>query len=211
MKISAIVLAAGESKRMGRNKLLLDIGRQTLIERVTEAVSNSQVDRVIVVTGFDRDSVRKKLVEKNVRVVYNRRYQEGMATSIREGLKHIDPEAHSVLIALGDQPLIGSRMIDQLIDAHRKASKGIACPTFRGRRGHPVIFDLEKYGKGLSELRGDIGGRKLLEAHTDDLLEVAVDCPGAIRDIDVWKDYEELLELMVRRSDRVDKGGKSDV
>jgi len=74
-----------------------------------------------------------------------------------------------------------------------------------------VIFDLEKYGKGLSELRGDIGGRKLLEAHTDDLLEVAVDCPGAIRDIDVWKDYEELLELMVRRSDRVDKGGKSDV
>lgn len=201
MKISAIVLAGGQSTRMGTNKLLLDLGGQTLVERVVSVLLGSQVDHVIVVVGFEWERVREQLKEKDVQVVYNRQYPEGMAASIREGLRHIDPGTHGVLIALADHPLLTSDVIDQLIDAYRETRKGIVCPTFEAKRGHPVIFNLAKYGKALSQLKGDIGGRVVIETHRDDLLEFAVDSPAVIRDIDSWEDYEQLRRLIAEESD----------
>jgi molybdenum cofactor cytidylyltransferase len=201
MKISAIVLAGGQSTRMGTNKLLLDLGGQTLVERVVSVLLGSQVDHVIVVVGFEWERVREQLKEKDVQVVYNRQYPEGMAASIREGLRHIDPGTHGVLIALADHPLLTSDVIDQLIDAYRKTRKGIVCPTFEAKRGHPVIFNLAKYGKALSQLKGDIGGRVVIETHRDDLLEFGVDSPAVIRDIDSWEDYEQLRRRIAEESD----------
>lgn len=209
MKIVAIVLAAGESKRMGINKLLLDMGGQTLVERVVNVLLHSKVDGVVVVAGFEWKRVRQRLRRKDIRVVYNRQYREGMAASIREGLRHIDQGSHGVLIALADHPLITSDTIDQLIDAYQRTHKGIVCPTYGGKRGHPVIFNLEKYGKALSKLKGDIGGRAVIEAHRDDLLEFAVDSPGVIRDIDVREDYEESRKLIAEESDRNSEKSKS--
>jgi len=101
-----------------------------------------------------------------------------------------------------------SETIDQLIDAYRGSHKGIVCPTYRGERGHPVIFNLERYGKALSQLKGDIGARAVIEAHSDDLLEFAVDSPSVIRDIDVWEDYEESKELIAEESDRNNERSK---
>lgn len=208
MKISAILLAAGQSKRMGTNKLLLDIGGQALVERVVKVLLRSKVDSVIVVAGFEWKRVRQRLWTKGVRVVYNRQYREGMAASIREGLRHIDQGSHGVLIVLADHPFITSDTIDQLIDAYRGSQKGIVCPTYQGKRGHPVIFNLERYGKALSQLKGDIGGRAVIEAHRDDLLEFAIDSPGVIRDIDVWEDYDEFRTLLAEESDRNNEKSK---
>lgn len=205
MKISAIVLAAGQSTRMGVNKLLLDMGGETLVERIVNVLLRSQIDRLVVVAGFEWERVWQQLRRKNVHVVYNRRYREGMAASIREGLRHLDQGTHAVLIALADHPLLTSDVIDQLIEAYRKTQKGIVCPAYGGKRGHPVIFDLEKYGKPLSELRGDVGGRAVIETHPDDVLEFAVDSPAVIRDIDFWEDYEESRKLMADRADRKDE------
>jgi molybdenum cofactor cytidylyltransferase len=208
MKICAIVLASGQSKRIGINKLLLDIGGQTLVERVVHVLLQSQVDQVIVVVGFDGKRVRDRFKREDVRVVYNRRYREGMAASIREGLRHVARDSHGVLIVLADHPLLTSQLVDQIIHAYRETRKGIVCPTHEGKRGHPVVFNLKKYGKALSQLRGDIGGREVIGAHGDDVLEFAVDSPAVIRDIDSWEDYEESCRLIAEKADRKEEEGK---
>jgi molybdenum cofactor cytidylyltransferase len=208
MKISAILLAAGESKRMGSNKLLLDLGGQILVERVVDVLLRSLVDEVVVVAGFEWESVRWHLRRKGVRVIYNPQYREGMAASIREGLRHIDPDSHGVLIALADHPLLMPDTVDRLIHVYWHTRKGIVCPTHRGQRGHPVIFNLKKYGQGLSKLKGDIGGKAIIMAHRDDLLEYPVDSPGVITDIDVWQDYEECVRLIAEESGSIHKEGK---
>ncbi|NIQ38629.1 MAG: NTP transferase domain-containing protein [Proteobacteria bacterium] len=205
MKISAVVLAAGQSTRIGMNKLLLDLGGETVLERVVDALLASRVDRVIVVVGYEGERVRQRLRGRDVFVIHNPEYHEGMAASIREGLKHIDPGSHGVLIALGDQPLMSSGTIDQIVDAYRNTRKGIVCPTHRGKRGHPVIFNLKKYEKALLMLRGDIGGKKIIETHGDDLLEIAVDSPGVVSDIDLWEDYEKVKGL-VAEEPKIEKG-----
>jgi molybdenum cofactor cytidylyltransferase len=195
MKISAIVLAAGESRRMGTNKLLLDVGGQALVERVVNALLRSAVDRVIVVAGFERQSVQQLFKRQDVRVVYNRQYQEGMASSIREGLRHLSPDDHGVLIALADHPFLRSQIVDRLIETYRKTRRGIVCPTYQGKRGHPVVFNVKRYAEPLSRLQGDIGGRTVIEAHEEDVVEVAVDSPAVIMDIDSWEDYKESLRV----------------
>jgi molybdenum cofactor cytidylyltransferase len=202
MKISAIVLAAGQSTRMGMIKLLLDLDGGTIVERVVNVLLRSKVDEVIVVVGYEGDRVRRRFLGKDVQVVYNRDYHEGMAASIREGLRHIDQTAHGVLIALGDHPLMTADTIDKLIDTYRKADKGIVCPTYEGKRGHPVIFNFKRYGEALSSLRGDVGGRAVVEAHGDDLFEFTVDSPGVIRDVDVWEEYQKIKRQITAKSDR---------
>jgi len=202
MEISAILLAAGQSTRMRTNKLLLDMGGVSLVERVVDVLLRTQVDRVIVVVGFEGERVRERLWRKDVRVVYNRHYREGMGASIREGIRHIDQGSHGVLIALADHPLLTSNTIDQLLEAYRNTRKGIVCPTYGGKRGHPVIFNVEKYEKALSQLKGDIGGRAVIESHQDDLLEIPVDSPGVIRDIDLWEDYRESERFIAQESGR---------
>lgn len=196
MKVSAIVLAAGQSKRMGVNKLLLDMRGKTLIERVVKAVLHSNVDRVIVVAGFEWERVQRLFHGKDVLVVFNSRYREGMGASIREGLRHIEPGTDAVLIALGDHPFLTRAIVDRLVRAYDQTPKGIVCPTYEGKRGHPVIFDLQRYAGRLSGLGGDVGGRALIERNPADLLEVPVDSPAVIRDIDSWDDYRECLQVL---------------
>jgi len=202
MGISAILLAAGQSKRLGANKLLLDVAGEALVERVVNVLLQSRVDEILVVVGFEAERVRRRLQGKPIRLVLNRHYREGMASSLRVGVRHVDPSAHGVLVALADHPWLTSETVDRLIDAYRGTSKGIVCPTYRGMRGHPVIFNGERYRGPLSKMRGDIGGRPLIEGHRDDLLEVPVDSPGVIRDIDFWEDYHK-----ARKTIRRDVGG----
>jgi molybdenum cofactor cytidylyltransferase len=208
MKITALLLAAGESKRLGVNKLLLDMGGETLVERVVDVLLQSQVDEVLVVAGFEAELVRQRLQGKPIRLVLNRHYQEGMASSFRVGVSHVDPAADGVLIALADHPWLTSETVDRLIDAYRGTSKGIVCPTYRGMRGHPVIFNGKRYRGPLSKLRGDIGGRRLIEGHRDDLLEVPVDSPGVIRDIDRWEDYEIAKKMTAEKAAQADEKGE---
>jgi molybdenum cofactor cytidylyltransferase len=208
MKISAVLLAAGESRRLGTNKLLLDVGGESLIERMVDVLLQSQVDEVLVVMGFEAELVRQRLQGKPIRLVLNRHYREGMASSLRAGVRHVDPAAHGVLIALADHPWLTSETVDRLTDTYRRASKGIVCPTYRGMRGHPVIFDVKRYGEALLSLRGDIGGRRLIEGHRDDLFEVPVDSPGVIRDIDRWEDYEIAKKMTAEKAAQADEKGE---
>jgi molybdenum cofactor cytidylyltransferase len=190
--LSAIILAAGESKRMGKPKQLLPLGKSTLLEQAIDNLLNSSVDETIVVLGHKAEEITEKIANKPVKVVINPDYQQGMSTSIVAGLILVDPRSQAVMLALGDQPLVTSHTINQLIEAFNKNRKGIAVPTYRGRRGHPIIFDI-KYKAELFKLKGDIGGREIIQNHPKDVFMVAVDSESVISDIDTQEDYKTNL------------------
>jgi len=191
--ISAILLAAGESKRMGEPKQLLPFGRSTVVEQAVDSLLASAVDEVIVVVGYKAEEVIKTIGARPVRLVTNPDYRQGMSTSIIAGLKLVDSRAQAVVLAFGDQPLVTSQTINKLIDEFCSHDKGIAIPTYRGRRGHPTIFAI-KYKEKLLAVKGDIGGRQIVNGHPDDILEVAVDSEGIIIDIDTKGDYQSHLD-----------------
>jgi molybdenum cofactor cytidylyltransferase len=186
--LSAILLAAGKSQRMGKLKQLMPLGKSTILEQAIDNLLSSAVNEVIVVVGYKAEEITKTIAAKPVKIIANPNYGEGMSTSIIAGLILVDPKSQAVMLALGDQPLVDSQTINRLIDEFSKHDKGIAVPTYRGRRGHPVIFAI-KYKPELLELKGDIGGREIIKRHPQDVLEVAVDSEGVIADIDTEEDY----------------------
>jgi molybdenum cofactor cytidylyltransferase len=186
--LSAILLAAGESRRMGKLKQLMPLGQSTIIERAIDNLTASAVDEVIVVLGHKAEEIKEAISTRSVKIAFNPSYGEGMSTSIIAGLKLVDPRAQAVMLALGDQPSVDSQTINRLIDEFHKSDKGIALPTYKGRRGHPVIF-AASYKAELLKLKGDIGAREIIKHHPQDVLEVAVDSAGVISDIDTEEDY----------------------
>ena len=190
--ISAILLAAGESKRMGKLKQLMPFGQSTIVEQAIDNLLNSAVDEIIVVLGYRAEEVIETIAAKPVKLVVNPDYKQGMSTSIIAGLNLADSGTQAVMLVLGDQPLTNSQTINQLIEEFYNHDKGIVIPTYQGRRGHPTIFAI-KYKEKLLELKGDIGGRQIVRDHPDDILEVAVDSESIIADIDTINDYQSLL------------------
>lgn len=188
--VSAILLAAGESKRMGEPKLLLPFGNSTVLEQAIDNLLNSRVGEIIVVAG---DRAQEPIGNRPVKVAINPAYREGMSTSIVTGLNLIDDSTRAVMLALADQPLVDSQTINKLIEAFISHDKGIVIPAYKGRRGHPVIFST-KYKEELLGLVGDIGGRQIIEEHPEDVLELAVDSQGINVDIDTKDDYHSLVD-----------------
>jgi len=186
--ISAIVLAAGESNRMGKPKQLMPLGESTILEQAVDNLLDSAVDETIVVLGHKAEEVRKAIANRPVRVAVNPDYRQGMSTSIIAGLNLINRRAQVVLIALGDQPFVDSQTINILVEEFKSGDKGIAVPVYHGKRGHPVIFDIG-YKDELLNLKGDIGGREIIARHSEDVLEVAVNCEGVCIDIDTVENY----------------------
>ncbi|MCH8960518.1 MAG: nucleotidyltransferase family protein [Bacteroidetes bacterium] len=195
--ITAIVLAAGESRRMGSaNKLLLPFGETTLIERMVRSVRQSEADEVIVVLGHEADRVRAALDAHDVAFVENDRYQEGMTTSIHAGVRAASPEAAGFMICLSDLPLIEPEELNRLIEAFKEAARDderpIVVPTFEGRRGNPVLFPVH-YKTHLLDHKGLMGCKAILKQNPDTVLEVAMATDHVLRDIDTMEAYQRLF------------------
>jgi molybdenum cofactor cytidylyltransferase len=186
--LSAILLAAGESRRMGELKQLMPLGEGTIIEQAIDNLLASAVDETIVVLGHKAKEIKKAIAAKPVKIAVNPDYRQGMSTSVIAGLKLVSSQAQAVMLALGDQPLVDSQTINQLIAEFHSHDKGIALPTYKGKRGNPVIF-ATKYKGELLALKGDIGGREIVQRHPEDVLEVAVGSEGVLTDIDTREDY----------------------
>ena len=189
VKISAILLGAGESKRMGVNKLSLRWGKRTVFEHCLLTLLQSKVEEVIVVINNRIKGVVHPPQDQKVKIVINTSYRKGMSTSIRRGLQAIDPRSQGILIALGDQPLLKAKTINALIHAFALRKGAIIIPTYRGVRGHPVIFD-KKFKKELMKIKGDMGGRSIIKRYPEDIWKVYVRSGGVVKDIDIWKDYK---------------------
>ena len=189
--VSAILLAAGESRRMGKPKQLLPLGKSTILGQAIDNLLDSEVSEVIVVVGYMAGEMIKAIARRPVKIGINPLYSQGMSTSIAAGLKLIDDGARAIMLALADQPFIGRETINRLIAAFADHNKGIVFPSYQGRRGPPIIFAV-KYKEELSGLKGDVGGKEIIEQHPDDTLEVTIESESVNIDIDNINDYQSL-------------------
>jgi molybdenum cofactor cytidylyltransferase len=186
--IWAVILAAGESRRMGTQKLLLPFGETTVVEAVVRTALDSRIDRALTVLGSDRDAIRLRLAPYGVEFAVNEDFKRGMLSSVQTGIRALPADAEAAVVMLGDQPFLPARVVDAVIGAYRASGKGIVVPAFRGRRGHPILIGLEYRDEALS-LDPAVGLRQLLAAHPDDVFEAETDDTNIIRDLDLPEDY----------------------
>lgn len=187
--IAGIVLAAGFARRMGRQKLLLDLRGKPVVRWSVEAILPHAGD-VVVVTGQDDAAVRAALEGLPVRFALNPRPQAGQGSSIAVGMAALKPWTAAVLIALGDQPRLPDGVIPALVQAREETGRAIAVPVYRGIQGTPVLFAGEVFGE-LAALSGDTGARAVVQARPERVARVEVDAPMPL-DVDTPEDYARL-------------------
>jgi molybdenum cofactor cytidylyltransferase len=192
--ICALVLAAGRSRRMGTQKLLLPFGGPTVIECVVDQVLASEVDQVLVIVGEDGAAVAEALGDRPVGLVRNPEPEGEMLSSVRCGLRAVPPDCEAVLVALGDQPALTGALVNEVLRAYRSSEKGIVVPVHGGRRGHPLLFPLRHRDQVLRDYESE-GLRGLLRDHPEDVLEVAADS-AALSDMDSREDYRRELAAL---------------
>ena len=186
--IWGIVLAAGESKRMKEQKLILPFNGKPMIESVVENIAGTSVDKILLVVGSHSDEILKATTHLPVSHCYNDNYKQGMLSSVKCGIRALPESYGAVMIFLGDQPLIPVKVVNLVIGAYRKSDKGIVMPTFDKRRGHPLLID-RKYREEIENLDEREGLRILAYKFADDVLEVETNMPGILRDIDTREEY----------------------
>lgn len=196
--IAAIVLAAGESRRMGQPKLLMLIDGKPVLHHVINALAVAPIDEVVVVVGRYVEEVLAVVIDHPVGVVENRDYAQGMLSSVRAGLRALSSSPEAVLVAPGDQPAIESMWVERLVASFRRVGGGIHVPSYRGRRGHPMLFD----GTYIAEILttyDDQGLRGLLRAHAGEVHEVAIADDGIFEDLDTPDDFAKALQRRAQR------------
>jgi molybdenum cofactor cytidylyltransferase len=186
--VSAIILAAGMSKRMGTLKQLARIGEKTLLESTISALQDSSVDETILVLGYRANEIQQAIpAQATTKIVINDAYEAGMSTSIRAGIRAVSSDSSAALIVLSDQPFLKVSIINTLIDAYRDSGAKILVPVYRGFRGNPVLIDRSLFSE-MMEITGDIGCRSLFGLHSDQIRKVPVEDIGILIDIDSKED-----------------------
>jgi len=186
-----IILAAGSSSRLGKPKQNLVFQGTTLLQRTIKAALDADTDEVIVMLGANSDVIKPTLADKNIRIIQNNEWEEGMASSIRAGLAYllkINPQLHRVILMLCDQPFADASIINQLIKA-ASAGKAIAASAYNGTVGPPVLFT-QTYFDELLDLKGNEGAKKLLFKYEQNVYTLPF--PLGMIDIDTIGDFERL-------------------
>ena len=194
-RIMAIVLAAGQSRRMGKvNKLLSDLHGEPMIVRVVEAAMASDATEVLVVTGHEKEQVEAALVRHEVSFAHNPNYEGGLSTSLYCALCAIRPEIEGALICLGDMPALSAHHLNRLVAGFDPVEgRAICVPTFRGKRGNPVLFAREFFAE-IKEIQGDVGAKHLLGEHEEQVCEIEMSDNAVTLDIDSFGELSEFLE-----------------
>ena len=186
--ISAILLAAGQSKRMdGENKLAKEIQSIPLIKHSVKNILFSSVDELIVVLGYQKEII-KKLIDKHekIKFVFNKDFENGMSSSIKTGLDHLSKNTEAFFICLGDMPMINSDIYNQLIKSRNQ--KNIIVPTYNGQQGNPVLFNKLMKEK-IMTITGDMGAKKILELNKDKILNLEVNDQSIIKNFNTLNDF----------------------
>ena len=195
--ISAIVLAAGQSTRMGGdNKLMLPFRGSTIVENTVDVVTASKVGETIVVLGHEAGRVRTLLEDRPVKLVEHTAYREGMGSSLKAGLERVSLRASGVMVCLTDLPLVDTADLDRLVAAFENGTEDtIVVPFYRGQRGNPVLFST-RYREDVMRTRGPVGGcRGIVQRYPERVMSVDMDNDHVICDIDTPEEYAELMSL----------------
>ena len=189
--ISAILLAAGESRRMGQFKQLLRLGSKSFVEHCVDNLLESRVDEVIIVTGHRESEVRLALGDRPVRFAHNADYRSGMSSSIKCGVQALTESTRAFVLALVDQPQIDVEVINRVIEEYEKSSAIVVIPTNEGKNGHPILLDICLQEEILS-LDPQQGMRQVVHAHLGDVSRIEVSSHAVLEDFDLPEDYERL-------------------
>jgi len=190
---AAIVLAAGKSRRMRRNKLRLPFGAVTVVEAVVREI-RAAVGDVVVVTGYEREAIEAMPFGRAVRFAFNEDYIEGeMLSSVQVGLRAMRSDCQAALIAQADQPHVPTETIERILKAHRPGC--IVIPSYRRRRGHPILLD-RVFWPAVLALPLDATLRTVIHAHAENIVHVAVDTNTVLDDLDTQEDYERAVSRL---------------
>ena len=196
---AGIILAAGESKRFGQPKQLIQIKGKYLLEWVLHAALNSKLEKVILVLGHEYQAIRNRVDERSygekLRVVYNKDFRQGQSTSLKSGLSEIRGTFPQVMLLLGDQPLVSREMINMLLERFDQSEKTIGVPVYKGERGNPVIFTQTFYDE-LMTIEGDMGARHLIKRHDRDVLKIEIEAPTVFLDVDSPEDLKRMRSFL---------------
>lgn len=191
--VGAIILAAGESRRMGSSKPLLPYAESSFLGRLLEEFHASKARPIIVVLGHEADRIRRKIAFGEARPVLNETYRQGMLSSIRAGLRELSREPiEGALLCPVDYPRVGQALVDSLIRRFEESKHSIVLPVCEGRRGHPVLFSCDLFEE-LLQAPDSVGARQVVWNHAHDLLEVPTDDRGALLDVDTPEEYRKLV------------------
>ena len=196
--ISAVILAAGESRRMGKkNKLLLRVGKEALLVKLVKAVCASDVGQVLVVIGHEAEKIRLELNDFPLSFVNNYNFSEGMTSSIKEGIKEVSQNSDGLLICLADMPYINTSEINKLIHAfvqnRIKEKKLIVVPVFQGRRGNPVLFSSE-FRNDILDHKKESGCKEVIKNNSEYVMEITMGNDNILLDVDTPEDFQRITK-----------------
>jgi len=200
-RVAALVLAAGQSRRMGTlNKLLIEIDGVPMVRRVVEVLRQSKATPIVVVTGHESERVAEVLRDLPVTIVHNPDYAQGLSTSLKRGLPALPAESDGALVCLGDMPRVTAAEIDRLIAAFNPVEgRGICVPTRQGKRGNPVLWS-RRFFEEMMQVAGDVGARHLIGAYPEMVAEVEMADDGVLTDIDTPQALAKLAASGVKVS-----------
>ncbi len=187
--INAIILAAGQSKRMGKPKPLLRFNDQTFLEQIISVLKHSDVDRITVVLGAEADTIRKSVDLTGTNIVINHDYQRGQLSSLTAGIKESPEDTEAILICLVDNPFITEEVVNKIVQTFKETNNPIIVPVFDKERGHPTLFSRSLFNELLSAPE-EKGARHVLYSNEDKVLELEVSEHGILIGIDTQEDYK---------------------
>jgi molybdenum cofactor cytidylyltransferase len=187
--ITAVILAAGESKRMGQPKMLLPWGNGTVLTHVVSVFQKAGLEDILVVTGGAREQVESLVSGFNVRTVHNQDYSNGeMLSSIQCGIRTLTNQTQGMLIGLGDQPQVQEGSVRMVCDAFRESKSNLVLPSYQMRRGHPWLVARPLWD-GILEMRPPQSPRTFLNVYSSEIEYVEIDNSSILEDLDTPEDY----------------------
>lgn len=187
--INAIVLAAGQSKRMGKLKPLLRFHDHTFLEHIISVLKNSDVDSITVVLGAEADKIQQSADLSGTNIVINKDYRKGQLSSLIAAIKKIPQETEAILLCLVDNPFITEEVINKIVRTFKETNNPIIVPVFEKERGHPTLFSKSLFNKLLNAPQ-DKGARHVLYSNEDKILELEVSERGILIGINTEDDYK---------------------
>ncbi|WP_169569280.1 NTP transferase domain-containing protein [Sneathiella limimaris] len=184
-KIGALLLAAGQSRRMGKdNKLLAVIDGKPMVRHVAETLKVSGLSPILMVTGHEADEVIKTVWDLGINTCHNPNYSNGLSTTLKVGFETLSPKVDGIIVCLGDMPFVTPEILNKLIAAFDPdKGKSIVIPTFNGKRGNPVLLS-SQYWDEIQSITGDLGAKAIISAHEHSVEQVEIDTQTIFTDID---------------------------
>ena len=188
--IFLIVLAAGLSKRFGRNKLLEKIDDSTIIERVVKSAVASKADEIIVILGHEAQMIKNALKDVKCRFIYNENYEIGQSSSVKVGVNSVMDHAEAILVLPGDVALISPEAINMVIEEYIKSRHLIVVASHRGKLGHPILFDRSLFSQIMSINEETMGLKSVVNANRGLIRKVETGSDEILIDFDTEKDFK---------------------